>query len=1246
MLDFLSIKHEEKKGLIEVRPDFKILRSRDLMIRGRTFYAVWNEEKGLWSTDEYDVQILVDRELAAYAENIKTKTMLPVHVKWMSNFSSGAWTAFKLFVSKLADNYILLDSTITFQNSVVAKKDHVSKRLEYPIEPGEKNAFDKLFGTLYDQDNLAKIMWAIGAIVSGDSKKIQKFFVLFGEPGTGKGTLLKLIENLFDGYTATFDAKSLTSANNAFSTEAFRNNPLVAINHDGDLSRISINTALNSIVSHDTITMNVKHESVYDIRLNSLLFVATNKPVVITDAMSGLIRRLVDIRPTGVVLHPDDYDELISRLPFEYPAIAAACLDVYTSMGRHYYNRYKPTDMMMRTNVVFNFVDEYQYEFTREDLVTLSRAWALYKEYCESSGIDKPLRRYEFRDELKVYWDDFVPVLRVDNQQMRSVYVGFKTEKIGSEAPEIERDAVDNWLELKPQASLLDDVWRDCKAQLEGPKGHPTKYWDDSETKLHDIDTGLIHYVIPPENHIVVDFDLKDDLGRKSLALNLEAAAKFPKTYAETSKSGEGVHLHYYYDGDVTKLSRVYDTNIEVLVPKDNFSVRRRMNMCNDRPIAKINSGLPLKVEKVIATKRIQSERSLRILILRNLHKEIHPATKPSIDFIHKIFEEANANGLEYDLSDMRPVVLAFAANSTNNPDYCIKKVMTMKFKADSLAALEINNEAPIVFFDIEVFKNMNLVRWKFAGKDKSLNGSFNPSPKDVEPLFNFRLIGFNNRQYDNHILYAIYLGYTPEQVYHLSREIIEKKNKKAKFGRAYGLSYTDVYDYSVDKQSLKKWEIELGLIHKELNHPWGEPLPEDRWQEALEYCDLDVLATEAVHNHLESDYRARLMLAKLSGLTPNDGTTTHAIRFMFGDDRNPQKQFNYPDLSETFPGYVFEKGVSTYLGEVVGEGGYVFAKPGIYYNVAYEDVTSMHPNSVINMELFGPYTKKYKDSLQLRVDIKHGDFASAKLAFGGALETILENSGDTDGLSNALKLFLNRVYGLTDAAFPNQFRDDRNVDNVVAKRGALFMVALQHALIERGTHLVHIKTDSVKIADYTEEDVAFIRDFGIKYGYTFGSEGVFEKMCLINDAVLIGKWDKSHPKHPGEWEAVGARFAEPYVFKTLFSKEPVVFKDFVCVREVKKGHIYMETPTGAMVFIGGVGGFVPVKEEYGGGKLWRVKDERRYAVSDTKGYLWLPYDMAAELPPDAIDLNYFRKKVDDACSEIAKYGDLSSFLD
>ena len=38
------------------------------------------------------------------------------------------------------------------------------------------------------------------------------------------------------------------------------------------------------------------------------------------------------------------------------------------------------------------------------------------------------------------------------------------------------------------------------------------------------------------------------------------------------------------------------------------------------------------------------------------------------------------------------------------------------------------------------------------------------------------------------------------------------------------------------------------------------------------------------------------------------------------------------------FPGYKFEKGVSTYRGEEVGEGGYVYAEPGMHGNVALLD--------------------------------------------------------------------------------------------------------------------------------------------------------------------------------------------------------------------------------------------------------------------------------------------------------------------
>ena len=114
-----------------------------------------------------------------------------------------------------------------------------------------------------------------------------------------------------------------------------------------------------------------------------------------------------------------------------------------------------------------------------------------------------------------------------------------------------------------------------------------------------------------------------------------------------------------------------------------NSSLRRQLTKCNNIPIATINSGLPLKGEKMINFDAVKSERSLRNLISRNLNKEIHPGTKPSIDFIHKILEDAYNSDLKYDVTDMRPKILAFANNSTNQAEYCVKLVARMKFKSD-----------------------------------------------------------------------------------------------------------------------------------------------------------------------------------------------------------------------------------------------------------------------------------------------------------------------------------------------------------------------------------------------------------------------------------------------------------------------------------------------------------------------------------------------------------------------------------
>jgi hypothetical protein len=1244
MLDFCEISYSKKgkpgSEYYEVFPDFKVKRFTDLMVRGGAFYAIWNQEKGLWSTDEYDVQLLVDKELRIFANRLEEEKDLPVRPRLLKDFSSSAWSQFRLFVGKISDNYKQLDVNIAFANTVVKKNDYISKRLSYPLEEGDTQAFDTLFSTLYDEENLTKLMWAIGSVLDGESKRIQKFYVLFGLPGTGKSTSLNLVESLLEEYSSSFEAGLMTSTNSSFSMEAFKTNPLVAIDHEGDLSRIRNNSILTSVVSHDRIVINVKYQHPFSLRLNTTLFIATNKPVMITERASGIIRRLVDIRPTGLIVSVRDYETLVNQIRFELGAIAYKCLELYRQLGKNHYDRYVPMDMIYRTNIFFNFVDEYYLEFVREDKVTLTKAWSMYKQFCEETGIKNRLARHAFRDELKHYWRKFYPITRVDGIQMRSVYSGFNADVFDKESSISKGEAVIyDWLALSEQPSIFDREHAEQPAQLASKKGPPRYKWENVEKMLKDINTEKLHYVLPKENLITLDFDIKSDSGEKFLEANIEAARKFPPTYVETSKSGKGLHLHYYYDGDVSQLERLYSPGIEILKPTGNFSIRRKLSLCNDHMITTINSGLPLKSQKgknMLSKKTISNEKSLRTLIFRNLQKDIHPATKPSVDFIFTILEEAYHQGLRYDISDLRPYILEFASNSTNNAEYCIQKALKMKYASDHREEeiVEEREDHGLVFYDVEVFPNLLIVCWKYEGAS-SVVRMINPSPSDVETLMKARLVGFNNRRYDNHILFARYLGFSNEQIYQVSKRIISG-DRDAFFREAYGISHTDVYDYSTIKKSLKAWQIDLDIFHSELEVNWDEPLPEEVWEIAAKYCENDVVSTECVHEHRIGDYHARQILSELSGLSVNHSTMSHASRIIFGKDRDQKEAFLHPNLAEEFPGYIFDKGVSNYRNEVVGEGGYVYAEPGMYNNVLYMDIDSMHPTSIEVMNIFGRYTPNYSALKKARVLIKEEKLEEAGEMFDGALAKYLT---DPSGLSYALKIVLNIVYGFTAAKFDNPFRDMRNIDNVVAKRGALFMIDLKHALQERGSKPVHFKTDSVKIADYEVSDIQFVKEFGEKYGYTFSIEGVFDRMVLINDAVLIARW-----KISDEWHAVGARFAQPYVYKTLFSKEDIQFEDYIESRSVKKGTMYIEMDDGAMVFIGRVGIFCPMKSS--GGILYRVQNDKKYAVTGTKGYKWLSAEVVKELnKEDDIDTSYFESAVEEALEKIAEFGDPNIFL-
>lgn len=1281
MKHFVKVKSEIKtigrgqntRNVLTVYPDF-IASAKDIMRKGGKFYAVLDQKTGMWSTNESDMYRIIDEDLYAYADKHFDKTDAgfyhdkkdnEIYIKTIEEASTRVLIEFNKWFNNLPanHNYIQLDSELTFLSDEVTPDMYRSKRLKYDLADGSIDAYSQIMNTLYSKTDLQKLEWAVGSVLAGDAKTIEKMVVLYGKKGTGKSTVLDLIEKIFDGYWHDFVAEDLALKSHQFATAAFKDNPLVAIQDDGSLSKID-SPRINEIVSHKTTQINEKNTKQYSIKPNAMLFLASNDLVDIHDTNMGIARRLLDVYPTYKVLPVKEYRRLVNQMmKFEVPAIAKHCLDIYTELGKEFYTKYEPRKMINKTNYLRNFIFDNEFELKENDPTTRDVVYKMYAKYFEESGLGIPPKRIQFIDQLKEYYERYDEVKWIKGKAYRHVYSGFKGIPPEFDAVKKEDDKDSGWLRFDCDISKFDEWCKDkgFPAQYDTGKQPPIVAWSKVKTTMENIDSHKLHWINIPveEHHIRIDFDLKDKDGNKDLKRNMEEANKFPPTYAEISKSGGGVHLHYFYAGDPEELYSKYAEDIEVKTDKGDLPCRRMLTKCNDIPMATLNVGaLPVKEKKMLEFENVKNEKHLRKLLIKTLKKEVHPGTKPSVDFIFKILEETYQSGVCYDVSDMYQDVLAFAMNSTNHSDYCVKLVRQMHFKSDQCSeeVKVIEKEAPIIFFDVEVFPNLFLINWMYDRDNANVVRMINPTPAEVSKLMKFRLIGFNNRRYDNHMLYARMMGYSNKGLYDLSQKIVNTGS--GFFREAYGLSYTDILDFSNKKQSLKKWEIELGLHHKELGLPWDQPVPEDKWELVAEYCDNDVISTRALFHHLKEDWMARQILALLSGLTVNDTTNSHTTMIIVGRDKNPQEQFVYTDLSKEFPDYTFsDETGSLYLGENPGEGGYVYAEPKIYRDVALLDIASMHPTTIEILNLFGPYTKNYVALKNARLAVKHKDYVKAKDELltlnpdiGDKLDEYLTDT-NSKKLAYAIKIPINAVYGLTSAKFDNKLRDPRNVDNIVAKRGALFMINLKHEVQKRGFTVAHIKTDSIKIPNATPEIISFVMEYGKKYGYTFEHEATYKKMCLVNDAVYIAQYaDGPHEYElpTGEtvmtdWTATGAEFQHPYIFKTLFSKNELIFKDFCETKAVQKGEIYIDMnenlPEGEhnYKFVGKVGSFVPMAK--GGGTLFRLQNDKYYAVSGTKGYRWLEAeDVKTYHKEDDIDMNYFEKLNKDAIEHINEF--------
>ena len=203
-------------------------------------------------------------------------------------------------------------------------------------------------------------------------------------------------------------------------------------------------------------------------------------------------------------------------------------------------------------------------------------------------------------------------------------------------------------------------------------------------------------------------------------------------------------------------------------------------------------------------------------------------------------------------------------------------------------------------------------------------------------------------------------------------------------------------------------------------------------------------------------------------------------------------------------------------------------------------------------------------------------------------------------------------------------------------------MIDLKNFVQDLGYQVVHIKTDSIKIKDATPEIVEFITNFGLEYGYQFEVEDLYEKFCLVNDAVYVAR------KEGGKWEAVGAQFKHPYVFKTLFSKESILFDDLVEAKSVAKGTMYFDTigdgEISTMRHLGRTGLFVPVKD---GHTLYRVHEGQKYKVAGTSNFKWLEKDVFSleDDYTEKIDLEYFNDLIDTALKTIGQFGSFEELV-
>ena len=84
------------------------------------------------------------------AEQKKKHPDADVYPQHMWDSETGIIDKWHKFCQKqMRDSFHMLDEKLIFSNTKATKRDYASKRLNYPLEPGDAEGYEKLMSTLY-----------------------------------------------------------------------------------------------------------------------------------------------------------------------------------------------------------------------------------------------------------------------------------------------------------------------------------------------------------------------------------------------------------------------------------------------------------------------------------------------------------------------------------------------------------------------------------------------------------------------------------------------------------------------------------------------------------------------------------------------------------------------------------------------------------------------------------------------------------------------------------------------------------------------------------------------------------------------------------------------------------------------------------------------------------------------------------------------------------------------------------------